>query len=176
LAESEEADTRRAQEAEIARRQAEMTAVVRQHAEDFGKFVDERDDEYPALVALGESDPPKVWNEWRRVQSTVAQSGYTYSNKEMAEYLENFSRPLVEKTVQRYQTAQQKRAAKSQPATTTATPSTKANGADAKAGTPRTLNAQLSAEKTGNGVPIDRLPEKEQNAVLAEMLRKIRKD
>ena len=177
LAEREEADRVAREEADNTARMNGYRATVREHAMAFGKFADEHDDEYPELTALGESMPNVILTEWQRVQEGVAKSGFTYSHAEMAEYLNNFARPYVEKTVQRYETAKQKKAAKSQPVDPSkAAPSTKANGADAKAGTPRTLSASLSAERSGNGTPIDRLPEKEQTAILAKMLKDSRKD
>ena len=178
LAEREQAEANAQQERELADRVAQQEATVREHAIAFGKFADEHDDDYPELAALGESDPHRVLNEWRRVQTEVARSGYTYSHAEMADYLNNFARPYVEKTVQRYEAVKQKKAAKLQPVVVDekADPKKKANGADAKAGTPRTLSAQLSAERSDNGTPIDRLPEKEQTRRLAEILRTSRKD
>lgn len=153
LAESQRA----AKERELQAERARVEQSIHVQAEGFATWLDKQE-AYPAAASLLASDQHReeVLETWKHMQRTIAKSGYSYTNEEIADVLEKFSRPRLEAIVTSF-TQRSKRT----PAT--ATQRSAATGTN-DAGTPRTLSSSLASARATVQKPREQMTDEEREA------------
>lgn len=144
------------QQRELQAQRQQVMAQIEAGADEFVKFVEEHSEEYDALSCWPDMDTREAW---RQLQMESQRTGVRYSRRQIAEKLNAFVRPHVEKAAQRFAQRLEKRA----PDSTTAASQSKATAAATKGGTRTTTGITGISSSSPD---FKRLPEKEQYRIL----------
>lgn len=136
---------RREQERELKAQRDAVARQIQSQADEFADWlVQSNSESYPALAAMlegGKDSRNEVLSSWKYTQDRASKSGYSYSNDEVAEFLEARARPYIEKIAEAFSKRTKK-------PTTTATQSKAATGNSNAGKVPQSIPTSATGQRS----------------------------